>query len=57
MKESEMKEIAEMMHRIVVKNDDPKRVAKDVNEFRKDFTRVHYAFESTRDAYEYIQLR
>jgi len=57
MKESEMKEIAQMMHRIVVKNDDPKRVAKDVNEFRKDFTRVHYAFESTRDAYEYIQLR
>jgi len=57
MKESEMKEIAQMMHRIVVRNDDPKRVAKEVNEFRKEFTRVHYAFESTRDAYEYIQLR
>jgi len=52
-----MKEIAQMMHRIVVRNDDPKRVAKEVNEFRKEFTRVHYAFESTRDAYEYIQLR
>src|SRR6266571_2587932 len=56
-KEYAMKEIAQMMHRIVVKNDDPKRVAKDVNEFRKEFTRVHYAFDSTRDAYEYIQLR
>ncbi len=57
MKESEMKEIAQMMYRIVVKNDNPKRVGEDVNEFRKEFTRVHYAFESTRDAYEYIQLR
>ncbi len=57
MKESEMKEIAQMMHRIVVRNEDPKRVGKEVNEFRKEFTRVHYAFESTRDAYEYIQLR
>src|SRR6267378_8041699 len=57
MKESEMEHIADLMHRIVVKNDNPKRVGEDVNEFRKEFTRVHYAFESTRDAYEYIQLR
>ncbi len=57
MKESEMKEIAHLMHRIVVKNEDPKIVGTDVNEFRSNFTRVHYAFESTRDAYEYIQLR
>jgi glycine hydroxymethyltransferase len=57
MKETEMKEIAQLMHRIVVKNDDPKKVAKEVSAFRQDYTRVHYAFESTRDAYEYVQLR
>jgi len=42
---------------VVVKGDDPTKVGKNVNEFRKEFTRVQYAFESTRDAYEYIQLR
>ncbi len=57
MKESEMKEIAQLMHRIVVKGEDPVKVGRIVNEFRKGFTRVQYAFESTRDAYEYIQLR
>src|SRR6267143_1136103 len=57
MKESEMKEIAQLMHRVVVKGEEPARVAGIVNEFRKGFTRVHYAFDSTRDAYEYIQIR
>ncbi len=57
MKESEMKEVATLMTRVVVKGEDPKRVAKDVEEFRKDFTRVHYAFESSRHAYDYIRIR
>jgi len=57
MKESEMKEIAQLMHRVVVKGEDPAKIGRIVNEFRKGFTRVHFAFESTRDAYEYIQLR
>jgi glycine hydroxymethyltransferase len=57
MRESEMKEVADFMTRIVIKKDEPARVAKDVTEFRKGFNRVHYAFESTRDAYEYIRLR
>jgi glycine hydroxymethyltransferase len=57
MRESHMDEIAELIARIVVKNDDVKRVAEAVAEFRKDFQRVHYAFESSRDAYEYIRVR
>ena len=57
MKESDMKEIAQLMHQVVVKGEDPARVGRTVNEFRRGFTRVQYAFESTRDAYEYIQLR
>jgi glycine hydroxymethyltransferase len=57
MRESEMDEIADLIARIVVKNDDVKKVADDVAEFRKDFQKVHYAFESSRDAYEYIHIR
>jgi glycine hydroxymethyltransferase len=57
MKEKEMDEIAQLMTRVVVKGEEPRKVAKDVEAFRKDFTRVHYAFESTKDAYEYIHLR
>src|SRR5438093_6961367 len=56
MKESEMKEIADLMTRIVVKGEDSRKVASDVSDFRKGFTRLHYAFESTGYAYDYIQL-
>ncbi len=57
MKESEMSEVAELMARVVVKGEESSRVAGDVAEFRKRFQRVHYAFESSRDAYEYVRLR
>ncbi|HEX4920931.1 MAG TPA: serine hydroxymethyltransferase [Candidatus Bathyarchaeia archaeon] len=57
MKEPEMEEIAELMTRVVVKGESTHSVARDVAEFRKDFQRVHYAFESTKDAYEYIRIR
>jgi len=57
MKESEMQEIAELMTRVVVKGEDPRTIAKEVAEFRKNFQRVSYAFESTKDAYSYIRIR
>ncbi len=57
MKESDMVEVAELMNRVVVKNEETRKVAEDVAEFRKGFTRVHYAFESTKDAYEYVRIR
>lgn len=57
MKEPEMEEIAELMTRIVVKDEEPRKVAADVAEFRKNFQRVKYAFESTKDAYAYIRIR
>jgi glycine hydroxymethyltransferase len=57
MKESEMEEIAELMTRVVVKGEDPRTIAKEVAEFRKNFQRVSYAFESTKDAYSYIRIR
>jgi len=57
MKEPEMVEIADLMTRIVVKGENARSVAKDVAEFRKDFQHVHYAFESSKGAYEYIHMR
>ncbi len=56
MKESEMQVIADLMTRVVVKGEDSAKVAKDVGEFRKSYQKVHYAFESSRQAYEYIRL-
>jgi glycine hydroxymethyltransferase len=57
MKESEMKEIAEFIKQIVIDKSDPKQVAISVSGFREQFQKVHYAFENTTDAYEYIKIR
>lgn len=56
MKESEMKEVAGFIKRVVVDKQDPHIVAKDVADFRKQFRRLHYAFDDTIGAYEYISL-
>lgn len=57
MEESEMQEIANFVVRIIIKKEEPAQVKKDVIQFREDFQRVHYAFETTRDAYSYIKIR
>src|SRR6059036_3583190 len=57
MKESEMEHIGDLMTRIVVKGEDPRKVASDVSEFRRNYQKVHYAFETSKDAYSYIHIR
>jgi glycine hydroxymethyltransferase len=57
MKESEMNVIASFIKRVVIDKVDPMRIAKDVSEFRKDFQKVHYAFEDHMSAYEYVNFR
>jgi glycine hydroxymethyltransferase len=52
-----MKEIADLMTRIVIKGEDPRRVANDVTEFRRDYQKVHYAFETSKEAYSYLHIR
>ncbi|GAI31234.1 unnamed protein product [marine sediment metagenome] len=56
MKEGEMKAIAHLIRRVVIDREDPKKVAKDVNNFRKDFQKLHYCFSSNEDAYKYIEI-
>ncbi len=57
MKKAEMTQIAEFMRKVVFDQESPKKVAKDVLQFRKDFQKVHYAFDTARDAYDYIKMR
>lgn len=57
MKEKDMDSIAEYIERVVVKNEDPKKVREDVKEFRKAYQKVHYTFEEGKAAYEYLKIR
>ncbi|MDH5443128.1 MAG: serine hydroxymethyltransferase [Hadesarchaea archaeon] len=57
MKEGEMEDIAEFIKRVIVDGEETKRVAADVAEFRRDYQRVHYCFESATQAYEYVKIR
>ena len=57
MKGSHMSEIAEFIKRIIIDKEDIKKVREDVVAFRKDFQKVHFCFESAKNAYEYIRIR
>ena len=45
MMEDDMKEIARFMRRTLLDKEDPKKVEKDVFEFRKQFQKVYYSFD------------
>src|SRR5574341_49874 len=57
MKESEMKQVAEFIKKVVVDKKDKKKVAAEVKSFRKDYQKVHYCFDNKIGGYEYIKLR
>jgi glycine hydroxymethyltransferase len=57
MKTDEMKQIAEFIERLVLKKEDQDKVRNDVIEFRKDFQKVHYAFQTATEAYQYLKMR
>jgi len=56
MGKSEMQDIAEFMKNIIIDKKDPKIVAKEVAEFRKDFRQIKYCFDSKSKAYEYLKF-
>ncbi|NOZ31111.1 MAG: serine hydroxymethyltransferase [Crenarchaeota archaeon] len=45
----EMKQIAELIARVLIKKEEPEKVRKDVIEFRKNYVRVHYTVEGDLD--------
>jgi glycine hydroxymethyltransferase len=57
MGESEMRQIAEFIADVVVRGKEPSKVAEEVAEFRKNYRKVHYCFESATGAYDYIRIR
>jgi glycine hydroxymethyltransferase len=57
MKKDEMKIIASLMARVIVKKEDPAKIKKEVEEMRKSFQKVHFAFEPNTPAYKYIHVR
>jgi glycine hydroxymethyltransferase len=57
MKESEMTEVADFMKKVIIDEEDPKKVAEKVAEFRKGYQRCHYCFEQAAEAYKYMRLR
>jgi glycine hydroxymethyltransferase len=57
MRDSEMKQVAEFIKKVVVDKKDKKKVASEVKSFRKDYQKVHYCFDNKIGGYEYIKLR
>ncbi len=56
MKEDEMAQIAEFLKRIIIDKEKPEKVAPEVRKFAEQYQKVHYAFESATEAYEYIEI-
>lgn len=56
MKEGDMKEVASLIQRVVIKKEEPSKVSHDVAEFRRTFQRVHYSFDNSIGAYDYIKV-
>lgn len=46
MREDEMRQIATYIRRVLIDGEDPAKVRREVTEFRKQYTRIHYALEA-----------
>jgi glycine hydroxymethyltransferase len=57
MNKEEMRKIANLMGRIIIKKEDPARVKQEVEEMRRAYQKVHFAFEANTPAYKYIRVR
>jgi glycine hydroxymethyltransferase len=59
MKEGDMKDVADLMARVIVKKDPPSEVAKAVSKFRSSFQKTRFAFEddAKTPAYQYVKIR
>jgi len=56
MGKSEMVDIAEFFKDLLINKKDPKKVKKEVIEFKKGFQEIHYCFQSPNKAYEYMKF-
>jgi glycine hydroxymethyltransferase len=56
MKEKEMDEIASFYERVILKNENLKKIKVDIKEFRKDFQELHYCFKEGYRGYDYYKM-
>ena len=56
MKESDMKELAVFIKRVIIGKEEPSKVSDDVADYREAFQKIHYAFDNDVEAYDYIQI-
>lgn len=56
MKESEMKEVASLINRVVAKKEAPLKVKEDVKLLKKDFTKIRFCFNEGEEAYRFHEL-
>ena len=56
MKEQDMVTIADFFKSVLQDRKDPMKVAEEITQFRKEFQTIHYGFESSYKAYEYIKI-
>ena len=52
-----MDAIAEFMTRVVMKGEDVNKIAAEIGEFRKDYQKVHFAFENDTPAYQHLRFK
>ena len=56
MKEDQMQDVAQFIKRVAIDKEDPKKVGRDVAEFKKDFNTLHYCFTEGYPAYQFHEL-
>src|SRR5881296_4710616 len=56
MREAQMSEVADLMTRVAIRQEDTARVAKDVAELRREFNTVHYCFQPGVEAHKRLRI-
>jgi glycine hydroxymethyltransferase len=56
MRESEMREVAKLIHRVALKKEAPAAVKEDVKELKKHFDKVQFCYHAGTPAYKYHEL-
>jgi glycine hydroxymethyltransferase len=57
MGKSEMEEVAELMAKIICKEEEPRKMTSLVADLRSSYQKTKYCFSSATDAYEHIKIR
>jgi glycine hydroxymethyltransferase len=56
MGKSEMVDIAELIKKLVIDKEDPKKIRTEVIDFRGDFQEIQFCFQKSSKAYEYLKF-